>query len=276
MVLNITNLNIYALKTISKFPKLMFAAQRFRYFLMRGPLQKVFVRYLRNESANFFESGMETSAFAQIDIDKAVSEINASGYSVCLQIPDEPLSHILNFWQKEKSDNIHHPHRKCKVIAEIANDPQILKIVGGYFKSLPILYGSRLYYTPPRIGDDGEIPSKYKNAKSVHFDVADFMDLTVFFYLHDVDADTSPHIVFPGTHKGKKLKDFIRTRYTRAEAEKRFKHDFVVLTGKAGMGFIEDTSTFHIQSPGKKGRAVLSLCYTLHRRAELARYQNEF
>lgn len=276
MILNMTALNVYALKTISKYPKLMFTAQRFRYFLMRGPFQKLFVSYFRKQSKTIPAVLLTASIFPQIDVEKAVAEINSQGYSVCLQLPEDILEKTLEFWKQQQSNNIHHPHKKCEAVEKIANDPQILKIIEKYFNSAPILYGSRLYYTPPRVGADGEVLPKYKNAKSVHFDVADFMDLTVFFYLHDVDLDTSPHVIVPGTHRHKKLKDFIRTRYTREEAEKRFNREFVTLTGKAGLGFIEDTSTFHIQSAGKKGRAVLSLCYTLHRKAELARYQNEF
>lgn len=278
MSFNATTLNIYFLRTISKFPNLLTVAQRFRYFLMRGPFQRFFVYYFRRKSRMAPAAILlgAASLFPPIDEKKTVAEIISQGYSACLQLPSKIVAEINDFRESETSTNIHHPHKKCEAIRQIASDVQLISIIRDYFQTEPIFYGSRLYYTPPRLSADGVIPAKYENAKSVHFDCTDFMDLSVFFYLDDVDLDTSPHIVIPGTNKGKKLKDFIYTRYTTREAEKRFRADFVTLTGNAGFGFIEDTGTFHIQSLGKKGRWVLSLCYTMNRRAEFARHQDVF
>lgn len=270
MTMNFTNLNVYVLKTVSRKPRLKKAAQKFRYFLMKGPLQEFFVRYYRKHSNKAPLTLPEKSLFEEIDIEKAVSDINRQSYSASLQLPQEIVNEILAFRETQNSNNIHHPHRICEIINRIALDPQIITVIRKYFRTEPIFYGSRLYYTKPRISSEGEINSKYKEAKIVHFDVTDYLDINVFFYLTDVDLDTSPHIVVPGTHKHKTFNDLKRMRYSEKEAEKRFKTEFIKLTGKAGFGFFEDSSCFHIQSLGKKGRVMLSFCYTLQRKAELA------
>jgi Phytanoyl-CoA dioxygenase (PhyH) len=270
MTYNLTNLNVYALKTISNYPQLKAAAQKFRYFLMRGPCQKYFISYYRKHSKTKSAALPGESLFEPIDTARAAAEIESQSYSASLQLPPEIIKEVLAFQESENSNNIFHPHRKSDLIKRIALDPQILAVIREYFRAEPIFYGSRLYNTPPRVDAQGETSEKYKSAKMVHFDVTDFMDINVFFYLSDVDLDTSPHIVVPGTHKRKSLRDLYSTRYSEQEARKRFKTDFVTLTGKAGLGFFEDSGCFHIQSLGKKGRMMLSFCYTLHRKAELA------
>lgn len=260
------------LRKVSSYPKLKFTAQKFRYFLMRGPLQKVFVSYYRARSKKLSIALQKESIFSSFNVNKTVEEINDRSYSACLKLPPETIKELLGFYIGKRSTNIHHPHRECSTILSIAHDPQIIAVVRGYFRAEPIFYGSRLYYTHPRMNAEGEVKLKYRDAKMVHFDVTDFLEMNVFFYLSDVDHEASPHKLFPGTHKRKTFRDLMAMRYTENEARKRFGDNFVTLTGKAGVGFFEDPGAFHIQSPGKKGRMMLSLGYTLHRRAELAQH----
>lgn len=273
---NLTFLWGAILRNVSRHPRLKLAAQKFRYLLMRGPLQTLFVDYYRKRSKKSitFLSSLAIvsgeSLFPPIDVVKAVAEIRRQSYSACLQLPPEIIEEILAFREKKDSHNIHHPHKNCRAIMDIAHDPQIIAVVREYFQTEPVFYGSRLYYAAPRISSEGEIKPKYKDAKMVHFDVSDYLEMNVFFYLSDVDLETSPHKVFAGTHHRKSFRDLFSGRYTEKEALKRFHADCVALTGNAGLGFFEDPNAFHIQSLGKKGRMTLSFNYTMQRKAELA------
>ena len=139
-----------------------------------------------------------------------------------------------------------------------------------YFGVEPIFYASRLYYASPRTAE--AIKESYATERKVHFDVTDFMDLALFIYLTEIDAETSPHIVVRGTHKSKTVRDLISQRYTVAEARKWFPDRFQSVMGHAGMAFFEDTSVFHIQGLGTRGRLMACFGYTIHRPQYLSRY----
>lgn len=272
MKFNPVSIQRFVLNFFWKHTSLLTYAQSFRYILMRGPLRNAVVRYYQKHSATRSVACSEPSLFPDMEIERIVGELHEKGYAVAFQLPDEYIEKIIEYKRAAGSDNIHHPHKTCAALERIARDRNIIAVARGYIGAEPILYASRLYFTPPKLGPDEDAEEKYKNSKKLHFDVTDFKDLELFIYLTDTDDEASPHIVAEGTHKHKTLRDLFVRRYTKKVGEKRFGERFKTLSGKAGMGFFEDTSAFHIQSIGRKGRLTASISYTLHRPPELARY----
>ena len=237
---------------------------------MRGPLQRPVVSYLRKISKNVPIARAGGSLFAGFDSGRCARELSDDGYSMGFSLPVELIDEIRQFHAGANSDNILNPHKECRALDAIAHDPGVVDVARRYFGVEPVLYATRLYYASPRTR--AEIEEVYANERKVHFDVTDFMDLALFIYLTDIDEDTSPHIVVRGTHKRKTIMDLINQRYTVKTALERFPDRFRAVIGPAGMAFFEDTSVFHIQGLGTRGRLMAVCGYTMHRSPYLSRY----
>ena len=89
-----------------------------------------------------------------------------------------------------------------------------------------------------------------ENLQSVtfHYDVHHLNFVYIFFYLTECNKNSGAHQLISGSHKNKKIfKHLIGSvKQTKENLEKDYsKKDFVTIEGKAGHGFIEDTSCFH-------------------------------
>lgn len=190
-------------------------------------------------------------------------------------MPQQTLDEVKAFRDVQGSNNIYHPHRMCDSIERIARDPAIVAVARDYLGIEPILYSSRLYYTAPKRntpqqraarGGGGRVRLSYP----VHFDVADFKDLTLFIYLSDVDQDSSPHVVVENTHQHKTMREVLKGKLTEEQARRRFGSSVKTITGISGSCFFEDTSAYHMMSTGKQGRWMLLICYTIQLSPELS------
>jgi len=99
-----------------------------------------------------------------------------------------------------------------------------------------------------------------------HYDLVDIKALTVFVYLTDVDEDSNPHVVIPGTQTRRTPAQILRRSLSDREAERRFAGRMRTITGPRGTGWFEDITTYHKQAGGGKVRLMLTLLYSLHRR----------
>src|SRR5262249_36337209 len=86
-------------------------------------------------------------------------------------------------------------------------------------------------------------------------------------YLTDVNLDSGPHMIIPGTHKNKTLKDLTRICFRDDAAQRIFHNKIKVILGNKGLVFLEDTSCYHKAAVcNKERRLVLSIDYVLRRR----------
>jgi hypothetical protein len=92
-----------------------------------------------------------------------------------------------------------------------------------------------------------------------------FNFLYIQFFVTDVDENTGPHLVIRGSHKEIPLSMlFASVRQTDDAIVQRFGRERAwSLTGKAGLGFVEDTTCFHKALPPRTGdRLLLQLVYS--------------
>jgi len=149
----------------------------------------------------------------------------------------------------------HHFERvlQCSAAVAVQKDPLLLAIaqhyLGGQAKPITI----RTWWSFPTRNvfnkDLSRASFKY------HFDLDDWRMLKFFFYLSDVDADTGPHVYIRGSHSRRRLKhQFTLLVGHPAEEVLHFygEQNVLTLTGKAGMGFVEDPFGFHRGTPAKK------------------------
>jgi hypothetical protein len=150
-------------------------------------------------------------------------------------------------------------------ILDFALSPGMLKVVGDYLGTMPVLKYINAIVSPPVQSDQPE------GSQLFHMDVEDSRVARVLLYIDDVDEQTGPFSFLPESiskvvkektgygNRGVsyRLKDDDAYRYTSKE-------NLIVTTGKKGDVFICDTSNcFHYGSRGQtKPRRVFMFSYT--------------
>ena len=107
-----------------------------------------------------------------------------------------------------------------------------------------------------------------------HFDLEDWRQLKVFFYLTDVGPDNGPHRYVRGSHTKRPLRHQFTLFVGKTEQQINEAYGTEAVTtmlGSAGTGFIEDPFGFHTATPVRAGRRlVLEISFgvsdVLHRR----------
>jgi len=171
-------------------------------------------------------------------------------------------------WHKSWRTN---PHKNCEIIDRISRNATLVAIVRKYLGAEPILWLTRLRWTfPPSDHPVNLRPpldrklGQYGNA--FHYDAHDFNALTAFVYLTDVNLDSGPHMIIPGSHKNKSLQDLAHIVIKDDVAQRIFRNKIKVILGNKGLVFLEDISCYHKQAVcNKKPRLMLSVDYVLRR-----------
>ena len=147
---------------------------------------------------------------------------------------------------------------QCKEIVELANSEKILSIVSAYLGCKPTIALMSAWWTKAGTG-----PSETFYDDMFHRDVADYKFLKLFVYLNDVGPNNGAHCFVRGSHLFKKLTQ--RRTFSDEEINRNFsKEDQLILTGKSGCGFLEDTWGLHRSLPCTQGeRLVLHIMYNL-------------
>jgi hypothetical protein len=154
--------------------------------------------------------------------------------------------------------------KDCKALQEIHLDKTILEVVSAFLGHRAIHVGTNLWWSFAGHANDQE--QNYFSQK-FHFDTDDWAFLKFFWYITDVDEMSGPHIVAAGTHKGKLLRHQAEAgRYSDSHIYKAYKGSkFVSILGKAGTGFVEDTTAYHKgQHPTSKDRLLLCVQFAVN------------
>lgn len=114
-----------------------------------------------------------------------------------------------------------------------------------------------------RITTERTLVDGYDDALEIHRDVDSLKFVKAFYYLKDVDEGYGHHEVYLGTHKNIPWAlRFIR-RYIEADLTANgVPANLKKVTGKAGFGFIENTTAFHRGTvPISGDRIILSMSF---------------
>jgi len=126
---------------------------------------------------------------------------------------------------------------------EISADPLLLNIIQQYIGVPPI-------FDTPVVFLNSAAPVNTKGlsdtAQLYHHDLHRLQFVKLFIYLTDVDADSGPHAMIPGTHRVRPDAMWADGRRTdEAVKASGLLDDEVRITGKAGTLFLVDTSALH-------------------------------
>lgn len=136
-------------------------------------------------------------------------------------------------------------------LLDTLNDPRLLDLIEQYMGCVPTLYYLNAWWTFP-----AKTPERM-NVQYFHRDVDDWRFLTLFLYPTDVDDNSGPHQVIPGSHSMegmKKLGGGMDCERSFAvgmgvefsdDCQKRIGHHAVSIKGAAGSMFLVNTIALH-------------------------------
>ena len=146
---------------------------------------------------------------------------------------------------------------KCPYILDVANNPKLLSIASGYLECKPTISNISIWWSIP---DDGSA----QEAENYHRDVDDWKFVKFFLYLSDVDERSGPHRFIKKSHRSTKLRQLARLDDQDVIAAFP-EDDQLLITGKRGDAFLEDTFGIHKgQPPLDKRRLLLQVEYSIN------------
>jgi hypothetical protein len=152
---------------------------------------------------------------------------------------------------------------QCPAVCKIRDDPVLLSIVANYLGYVPLSGDIWLYWSFAGEATDNDRRLRYQTI-DYHYDIHDYNFCYVHVYLTDTDVNSGAHVMVRGSHKSKPISWLLGSaRQTDTAVETHYgKERVVLLEGKAGAGFIEDTSCFHkALAPVSRDRLLLQIRY---------------
>ncbi|HLO87681.1 MAG TPA: hypothetical protein VK203_22115 [Nostocaceae cyanobacterium] len=233
------------------------------------------------------------SVFADIKVEKTVTELKEEAVSFGLQLPHNLVTEIYEFASSTPCtepgfndeylvEDVKHGRlrggryvlrglvndvMKCNAIQQLVHDPLLLNIVRQYLNYWPTLITQHLTWSFASDLPEAEIKKTYPPI-NFHYDVAGCNFVTVYFYITDVDLDSGPHIMFKNSQKHKPLKVLLAgscpIKQTDEEVYSYYgKENELVITGKKGFGFVQDPACVHrLKSPVTTNRLLLQIRYS--------------
>lgn len=132
---------------------------------------------------------------------------------------------------------------------ELAMDDRVVELVTGYFNAKPYLDSIQAWWSYS--GNDTP-----QEAENFHRDNDGIRFLKFFIYMTDVGEANGPHVFVDGSPRSPVLTRL--GRLSDAEVEQAFgKEKILVMRGKAGDAFLEDTFGIHKGQLPQEGRRLL-------------------
>ncbi len=251
-------------KRLQQHPGLIGFVRALRAIWVLGPWQKLLVRYHQKFSANPPLPRQAHSLFDNLDVARAVADLNHNGVARGLQVPQQHVKEILRFCDLHPSNSYGNPHLECETLNRIILDPKVLEVASQYLGAEPILYQTSLYWSfPPSVEE--ELKKRSQRKPRFHYDIGDYRALVLFIYLTDVDEQCGPHIVIEGTHRKKTLRQLLTRFLSDEKAYRHYSERINIIQGVSGEGFFEDLTCYHKRSAATKRRLMLTISYMLQR-----------
>ena len=252
--------------------------------LARTNLSRTFVSYYikkrNHEKIITFNNNL-----VNINTEKSITSLNKDGISFGISINEETLNKIIkylndkkfnfnrdpkkkiNFQDRHKFKDLYilnymNPHLENNTIKEILLNEEIIKVIKSYLGVDPILEWSQIYWSMPYRDDEGKFLSTPNNEFGYHYDIDGFKFVKIFFYLTEVYENDGPHVFIKNTGKKTFFKALNR-RLSDTVINEKFIGQSVTITGKKGIGFIEDTSFYHKGTAPVNERGILTCLYNV-------------
>jgi hypothetical protein len=229
--------------------------------------------------------------FPDIDIDRVVQAIRDEAVFVGLRLPDRLVNEIHAF---ARTQPLHanydpsgptffyhevirgkcpdgrpvplggvHDSIRCPAVKAVTEDEVLKAIVQNYLGHAPrrmmalLNWSFASDFTP-------EECRRLRFQGDYHFDSEGFDFVYANFYITDTDRFSGAHVMMKRSHNKKPLRMLLGSAATtEAAVWRQFgRENEIVIEGKAGTGFVQDTSCYHRASaPSKADRLMLAIRY---------------
>jgi len=244
-------------------PSFVQGVRSLRNLIHFGPWRRVALAYVRWKSPPRDEIGHQPSTLTSaIDVSAAVDALERDGYFAGPRVRRELLVQSADFWRDKAPGVYIDAHLKSKALERIATDPQIVGAARAYFGSEPKLIECKLFVS--HVDQEDGLTTAF------HFDHAGVRSLNVMVYLAPVGVENGPHVLVGGSHRGKKLGDFLRELTPIQEIERRYGTRVRVITGQAGSVLLENAEVFHRRLVARGPRVALIIVFSTRGRRLLS------
>jgi hypothetical protein len=151
----------------------------------------------------------------------------------------------------------------CPAVTRVKNDPMLRQFVAAYLGYVPQRSRVVCFWNFASNLTEEE-RKKVHQANNFHYDVDGYNFLYVQFFMTDVDEGAGLHIIIKGSHRDKPMHLLLSSVKQSDEAIHGYygAQNETIIKGKAGFGFIEDTSSFHkAVPPTTRDRLLLQFVY---------------
>jgi hypothetical protein len=260
-------------KLLDLMARLQIRARRHRTFVQSirslrnlihfGPWRRVALAYVRWKSPPSDEISHQPSTLTSaIDLSAAVDALERDGYFAGPRVRSELLEQSADFWRGKTPGVYIDAHLKSKALERIATDPQIVSAARAYFGSEPKMIECKLFVS--NVAQEDDLTTGF------HFDHAGVRSLNVMVYLAPVGVENGPHVLVGGSHRDKKLSDYLRELTPIHEIERRYGTQVRVITGPAGSVLLENAEVFHRRLVARGPRVALITVFSTRGRRLLS------
>ena len=148
---------------------------------------------------------------------------------------------------------------RCPGLAALVRDPWLHAVAAHHLGAAPRGVGCRVWWSFPSPGATRR-QLGLASQDSFHFDLSDWGQVKVFFYLVDVDASNGAHLYVRGSHAWRPSAWWATPFQAKTEAQIRRAYGAGAigrLDGSAGSGFIEDVFGYHTGMRVQAGRRLM-------------------
>jgi hypothetical protein len=148
--------------------------------------------------------------------------------------------------------------KQFPIANRIAEDPVALSVMAGYLGYTPTRWEINLFWS---FASDAALEARKVATQTTefHFDVHSYNFAYAAYYVLDTDRNNGAHVMITGSHKDKptawlfgsanQKDDVVYAHYP--------KNKVLIIEGKAGTGFWQDSSCYHKALPPEKSERLL-------------------
>lgn len=140
----------------------------------------------------------------------------------------------------------------------VAGDPTVLSVMSGYLGYTPTKWDINLFWS---FASDAALEARKIATQTTefHFDVHSYNFAYAAYYLLDTDRNNGAHVMITRSHKDKPTSWLFGSANQKDDVIYRHypKDQVLIIEGKAGTGFWQDSSCYHKALPPEKSERLL-------------------
>jgi hypothetical protein len=229
--------------------------------------------------------------FQDVDVEKAVADIKDHAVHLPVMLPPDVVAELRQIAETAELDGLskagkqhfhyadvkdaHLPNgelvlmgavvnpKQFAVANRVAEDPVALNVMAGYLGYTPTQWEIRIFWS---FVSDAALEARKVATQTTefHFDVHSYNFAYAAYYLLDTDRTNGAHVMVTGSHKDKPTAWlFGSANQPDATIQAHYPKDkILIIEGRAGAGFWQDSSCYHkALAPEKAERLLFQVRY---------------